>query len=145
MAAIEKKNTKLIKEDVIEEKEVLDNSNEQLKEELKVLREELREMKRTIPEAPTTDVDRAVEDFAMKVKRQCELEVKVPLTIPFNEANPDDDIVEINISGYKWQIRRGEETMVPKSIAEAYNDSFRRTVAAARGLKFDTKNPVMIL
>lgn len=102
-----------------------------LSEELEALRQELEDIKaRKGSEAPS-DVHKMAEDFGMKVKRQCDEGEKVKLTIPFN-AHGEDEIVEINLSGYKWQIRRGEETTVPKAIADIWNESYRNTLAAER-------------
>lgn len=40
----------------------------------------------------------------------------VPIIIPTSELNPHDTIVPVCINGYLWQIKRGEEVMVPEEV-----------------------------
>lgn len=116
-----------------------------LNEELELLRQEIQALKDSRGDTVPDNMDKITEDYAMKVKKYCDEAEKVELTIPFNESNPADDIFEVNISGYKWQIRRGEPTMVPKPIADVYNESYRDTIRATNRIKFDAKKPILSL
>ena len=74
----------------------------------------------------------APKKFAYSVKEQLEKEPKVKIFIPVDEMNPDLTIAEINLSGYKYQIPRGEEYEVPKSIYEIWKESYEKTLRAER-------------
>ena len=74
----------------------------------------------------------APKKFAYSVKEQLEKEPKVKIFIPVDEMNPELTIAEINLSGYKYQIPRGEEYEVPKSIYEIWKESYEKTLRAER-------------
>ena len=74
----------------------------------------------------------APKKFAYSVKEQLEKEPKVKIFIPVDEMNPDLTIAEINLSGYKYQIPKGEEYEVPKSIYEIWKESYEKTLRAER-------------
>lgn len=98
-------------------------------EELEEVEEEVEERK---PVSNKLENQNAPKKFAYSVKEQLEKEPKVKIFIPVDEMNPDLTIAEINLSGYKYQIPRGEEYEVPKSIYEIWKESYEKTLRAER-------------
>ena len=98
-------------------------------EELEEVEEEVEERK---PVSNKLDNQNAPKKFAYSVKEQLEKEPKVKIFIPVDEMNPELTIAEINLSGYKYQIPRGEEYEVPKSIYEIWKESYEKTLRAER-------------
>ena len=98
-------------------------------EELEEVEEEAEERK---PVSNIQEHKNTAMDYAYKVKEQLEKEPKVKIFIPVDEMNPDLTIAEINLSGYKYQIPRGEEYEVPKSIYEIWKESYEKTLRAER-------------
>ena len=43
---------------------------------------------------------------------------KIKVKIPVNPLNPTDLIIPIQINGYKWICRRGEEIVLPKECVK---------------------------
>ena len=43
---------------------------------------------------------------------------KIKVRIPVNPLNPTDTIVPIQINGYKWICKRGEEILLPKECVK---------------------------
>lgn len=97
---------------------------------------EVEEIEETVeerkPVSTKVENQNAVRGFAQKVKEQLEKEKKVNIFIPVDEMNPDLDIFEINLSGYKYQIPRGQEFQVPVSIYEIWKESYEKTLRAER-------------
>ena len=98
-------------------------------EELEEVEEEVEERK---PVSNKLENQNAPKKFAYSVKEQLEKEPKVKIFIPVDEMNPELTIAEINLSGYKYQIPRGEEYEVPKSIYEIWKESYEKTLRAER-------------
>lgn len=98
-------------------------------EELEEVEEEVEERK---PVSNKLENQNAPKKFAYSVKEQLEEETKVKIFIPVDEMNPELTIAEINLSGYKYQIPRGEEYEVPKSIYEIWKESYEKTLRAER-------------
>ena len=98
-------------------------------EELEEVEEEVEERK---PVSNNLENQNAPKKFAYSVKEQLEKEPKVKIFIPVDEMNPELTIAEINLSGYKYQIPRGEEYEVPKSIYEIWKESYEKTLRAER-------------
>ena len=98
-------------------------------EELEEIEEEVEERK---PVSNKLENQNAPKKFAYSVKEQLEKEPKVKIFIPVDEMNPELTIAEINLSGYKYQIPRGEEYEVPKSIYEIWKESYEKTLRAER-------------
>ena len=98
-------------------------------EELEEAEEEVEERK---PVSNKLENQNAPKKFAYSVKEQLEEETKVKIFIPVDEMNPELTIAEINLSGYKYQIPRGEEYEVPKSIYEIWKESYEKTLRAER-------------
>ena len=98
-------------------------------EELEEVDEEVEERK---PVSNKLENQNAPKKFAYSVKEQLEKEPKVKIFIPVDEMNPELTIAEINLSGYKYQIPRGEEYEVPKSIYEIWKESYEKTLRAER-------------
>lgn len=95
--------------------------------------EEVEEVEEVKPVAATkNDNQNTAKQFAYSVKAQLEKEKKVKIFIPVDERNPDLNIMEINLSGYKYQIPRGEEYEVPQSIYDIWKESYERTLRAER-------------
>lgn len=82
----------------------------------------------------TKKVDRQniSRDYAYRTKEALEKEEKVKIFIPYDELNPDLNIAEVDLNGYKYQIPRGEEYEVPKSIYEIWKESYEKTLRAER-------------
>ena len=100
---------------------------EEIEEETEV--EEVKELKSV---SNKLDNQNAPRKFAYSVKEQLEQEPKMKIFIPVDEMNPELTIAEINLSGYKYQIPRGEEYEVPKSIYEIWKESYEKTLRAER-------------
>ena len=98
-------------------------------EEVEEVEEEVEERK---PVSNKLENQNAPKKFAYSVKEQLEKEPKVKIFIPVDEMNPELTIAEINLSGYKYQIPRGEEYEVPKSIYEIWKESYEKTLRAER-------------
>ena len=98
-------------------------------EEVEEVEEEVEERK---PVSNKLENQNAPTKFAYSVKEQLEEEPKVKIFIPVDEMNPELTIAEINLSGYKYQIPRGEEYEVPKSIYEIWKESYEKTLRAER-------------
>ena len=102
-------------------------------EELEEIEEEVEEeVEERKPVSNKLENQNAPKKFAYSVKEQLEKEPKVKIFIPIDEMNPELTIAEINLSGYKYQIPRGEEYEVPKSIYEIWKESYEKTLRAER-------------
>lgn len=117
-------------------KGITDNSND-LDEKLKLLEEKIDE-KIKVLEEKSKEIDEKTANFEKTVK---EAEVKLPaindkelvesakkvgetlskmdkvnVRIPVDEKNPEDKFVPVTISGYTYQIERGQSVEVPKEV-----------------------------
>lgn len=50
-------------------------------------------------------------------------EEKVPIKLPLNPGNPDDQTVFVSVNDYRAQILRGKEIMVPRYVAAVLQQS----------------------
>ena len=48
---------------------------------------------------------------------------RVPVTIPLNQGNPEDQTMFVSVNDYSAQIQRGKEVMVPRYVAKVINQS----------------------
>lgn len=77
------------------------------------------------------------EKNAMQVLKEME---QVALFIPNDPVNKADKMVPVGFNGVIWPVMRGKQVMVPKVIAEIWNDSYERTVAVEERMdKTDNK------
>lgn len=56
----------------------------------------------------------------------------VMFTVPFNEMDPKDMILDIGINGHHFRMRRGETVEVPKFVVMNYMDSVKQKAALRR-------------
>ena len=51
---------------------------------------------------------------------------KVMFTVPFNEMDPKDKVLDIGINGHHVMMRRGETVEVPRFVVMAYMDAMKQ-------------------
>ncbi len=86
--------------------------------------QEIEENEKKIEEvkAELAKVQKEISDAEMtKTAKNTQKELKntqkmVAVTIPVSELNPMDKVVPVTINGYTWQIKRGEEVLVPEEV-----------------------------
>lgn len=57
---------------------------------------------------------------------------RVPVVLPLNPGNPEDQTLFVSVNDYSAQIKRGEEVMVPRYVAEVIKQSQEADMAAFR-------------
>lgn len=60
--------------------------------------------------------DKMLTESSLKVKEQLDKMPKKHVRIPIDERNPKDLVVPVTISGYTYQIKRGESVEVPEEV-----------------------------
>ena len=55
---------------------------------------------------------------------------RVPVTIPFNQGNPEDQTYFVSVNDYSAQIQRGREVMVPRYVAAVIDQSMKAEAEA---------------
>ena len=56
---------------------------------------------------------------------------RVPITLPLNQGNPEDQTVFVSVGDYSAQIQRGVEVMVPRNVAAVLQQSQKADIDAA--------------
>lgn len=67
---------------------------------------------------------RQMEKSTLQQLKECK---QVPIHVPNDPMNDDDNVVVVGINGVFWPIKRGEEVMVPEPVYQVYQDSYKRT------------------
>ena len=55
---------------------------------------------------------------------------RVPITLPYDTGNPEDQTVFVSVNDYTAQILRGKEVMVPRNVAEVLKQSEEAKIEA---------------
>lgn len=78
----------------------------------------------TMDEANGEKHVRQLEKSTLQQLKECK---HVPIHIPNDPLNDDDNVVVVGINGVFWPIKRGEEVQVPEPVYQVYQDSYKRT------------------
>ncbi len=70
---------------------------------------------------------------------------KVKIIIPHDPQNPSDKVVPVGFNGVTYAIPRGVQVEVPQPIAEIWNDSYSRTVAANNRIEESVTKEVKVM
>lgn len=84
----------------------------------------------TAEETTSAETETAVEELSEEEKAKAYWNERVPLMIPRDTMNPQDDEAVIVINGYPYQIQRGVQVMVPRKVFQAYMDSEAQKIKA---------------
>lgn len=86
------------------------------------LKKEIDSLKKT-QSAPTVRSEYAEERIGELSDDNAE---KVMFTVPFNEMDPRDKVLDIGINGHHFMMKRGETVEVPKFVVMNYMDSMKQ-------------------
>lgn len=115
---MEKKEIKNI-DDIQEQKISVELTQEQIdilkniEEEREKIAKEREDMDKRLKEISDKELANESKKTAKELKNTQKM---VSIIIPVSELNPHDTIVPVCINGYLWQIKRGEEVMVPEEV-----------------------------
>lgn len=70
---------------------------------------------------------------------------KVKIIIPHDPQNPSDKVVPVGCNGVTYAIPRGVQVEVPQVIADIWNDSYSRTVAANNRIEESVDKEVKVM
>lgn len=118
---MEKKKKEEVKnlDDIQEQKISVELTQEQIdilkniEEEKEKIAKEREDMDKRLKEISDKELANESKKTAKELKNTQKM---VPIIIPISELNPHDTIVPVCINGYLWQIKRGEEVMVPEEV-----------------------------
>lgn len=114
-AVEETENTTAVDEKLklIDEKlKELDEKSKELEEKTAAYDKKVAEVESKLPAL----TDKELVESAKKVGEELSKMEKVHIRIPKDEKNPKDRFVPVTISGYTFQIERGESVEVPKEV-----------------------------
>lgn len=57
---------------------------------------------------------------------------RVPITLPYNTGNPEDQTEFVSVGNYSAQIMRGQTVMVPRYVAQVLEQSEKAKIEAFR-------------
>lgn len=86
---------------------------ENIEKEKKKIEQERKDIDKRLKEISDKELVAESKKTAKELKSTQKM---VPIIIPKSELNPHDTIVPVCINGYLWQIKRGEEVMVPEEV-----------------------------
>lgn len=69
---------------------------------------------------------------------------KRSILIPEDPLNPNDLVVPVSVNGVTYAIPRGKRFEVPDVIADVWEDSYSKTQAANRKIKFQENRDIVI-
>lgn len=105
--------------DLDEKLKLLDEKIKVLEEKSKEIDEKTANFEKTVKAAevklPAIN-DKELVESAKKVGETLSKMDKVNVRIPLDEKNPEDKFVPVTISGYTYQIERGQSVEVPKEV-----------------------------
>lgn len=113
-AELEKRENALLeKEQAFKEMELkIDSKLEELKNREAELDKKIESIEVKLPEITEAELIKN----SLSVKEQLDKMPKKSVRIPINEQNPKDLVVPVTISGYTFQIKRGESVEVPEEV-----------------------------
>lgn len=113
-AELEKRENALSeKEQAFKEMELrIDSKLEELKAKEEEINKQIEDIEVKLPEITEAELIKN----SLSVKEQLDKMPKKSVRIPINEQNPKDLVVPVTISGYTYQIKRGESVEVPEEV-----------------------------
>jgi len=70
---------------------------------------------------------------------------KVKIIIPHDPQNPSDKVVPVGFNGVTYAIPRGVQVEVPQTIADIWNESYTRTMAANSRIEESVTKEVKVM
>lgn len=67
--------------------------------------------------------DKVLIDDSMSTGAALARETQVALIVPKSELNPQEKMVPVTINGYTYQILRGEQVIVPQTVADILKEA----------------------
>lgn len=92
---------------------------------------------------PAKITEKQMQQEELNFKQQLDAMPKVPILIPEDPLN-QDDVVPIGCNGVVYAIPRGKQFMVPQLIAEIWNESYSKTMAANRKITISEKRDIVV-
>lgn len=90
----------------------IDSKLEELKAKEEEINKQIESIEVKLPEITEAELIKN----SLSVKEQLDKMPKKSVRIPINEQNPKDLVVPVTISGYTYQIKRGESVEVPEEV-----------------------------
>lgn len=91
---------------------LLDQKSEEIAEQTEKISKQAEEVEKKLPEITNEMLIKS----ALSVKEQLDNMPKRTVRIPMDEKNPKEVSVPVTISGYTYQIKRGESVEVPEEV-----------------------------
>lgn len=108
-----RENALLEKEQAFKEMESrIDSKLEELKAKEEEINKQIESIEVNLPEITEAELIKN----SLSIKDQLDKMPKRTVRIPINEQNPKDLVVPVTISGYTYQIKRGESVEVPEEV-----------------------------